>query len=97
MSNPTSLAWGIEMWGWGLLGVATWLVAPTFHGSQTGRVTAHLFVANGIVSIAGALWTVVQPGWCMTPIGLIAFASWNLLLLVMALQAWRAFRQIAAS
>jgi hypothetical protein len=33
----------------------------------------------------------------MTPIGLIAFASWNVLLLVMALQAWRAFRQIAAS
>ncbi len=27
MANPTSLAWGVEMWGWGFLGVATWLCA----------------------------------------------------------------------
>ncbi|HEX2877917.1 MAG TPA: hypothetical protein VHO25_00135 [Polyangiaceae bacterium] len=95
MSNPKSLAWGIEMWGWGLFGLATWLVAPVFQGNRTARLTAQLFVANGIVSIVGTLWTVLQPGWCMTPIGLMAFASWNLLLLVMVFQAWRAFRSTA--
>ena len=28
MAQPRSLAWGLEMWGYGFLGLATWLVAP---------------------------------------------------------------------
>ena len=62
MSNPTSLAWGIEMWGWGLLGMATWLVAPVFRGSRLERATSLVFAANGAVSVAGALLTRGSPG-----------------------------------
>lgn len=83
MANPTSLAWGIEMWGWAFLGIATWLCAPVFHGSALERATAWCFAANGAVSIAGGLLTTLRPGWVMTPMGLAMFAMWNLLLLVM--------------
>jgi hypothetical protein len=80
MANPRSLAWAIEMWGWGLLGVATWLLAPVFGGSRLERATAVAFVANGVTSVTGTLWTVAQPGWVMSRVGLGAFALWNVLL-----------------
>jgi hypothetical protein len=91
MSNPRSLAWGIEMWGWGLLGVATWLLATVFDRSKLERAAALAFIANGPVSVAGALWTVARPGWVMTPAGLVAFAAWNVLLAAMAALAFIAF------
>ncbi|HET7545302.1 MAG TPA: hypothetical protein VFK05_35795 [Polyangiaceae bacterium] len=93
MSNPTSLAWGIEMWGWGLLGIATWLAAPAFRASGLERATARCFAANAPLSIAGALLTVVRPGWVMTLPGLVAFGAWNLLLTAMALLAWLSLRR----
>jgi hypothetical protein len=88
MSNPRSLAWGIEMWGWGLLGVATWLLSPVFGRSRLERAAAVTFIANGPVSVAGALWTIARPGWVMTPAGLAAFAAWNVLLAAMAALAF---------
>jgi hypothetical protein len=93
MANPKSLAWGIEMWGWGFLGVATWLVAPAFRDGRVERATSLAFIANGPVSIAGALWTVLRPGWVMTPAGLVAFGLWNVLLAVMASLALITFRR----
>jgi len=84
MSNPRSLSWGIEMWGWGLLGVATWLLSAVFGRSKLERAAALTFIANGPVSIAGALWTIARPGWVMTPAGLAAFGAWNTLLAAMA-------------
>jgi len=93
MSNPKSFAWGIEMWGWGLLGAATLLVAPVFRATAIERATALCFAANGPVSFAGALLTCVRPGWVMTLPGLVAFVLWNLLLSAMAALAWVAFRQ----
>ncbi len=87
MANPRSLAWGIEMWGWGVFGVATWLVASVFRGSALERATRLAFVSNGPVSVVGALATVAWPGWVMTTAGLALFAVWNLLLAAMALLA----------
>lgn len=84
MANPTSLAWALEMWGYAVLGVATWLVAPVFDRGPLERITAWLFVLNGPVSIAGGLATAVQPGWVMTPAGLLAFGAWNVLVVAMA-------------
>jgi hypothetical protein len=92
MANPKSLAWGIEMWGWGFLGAATWLVAPVFRGGRLERATNLAFIANGPLSIFGALWTAVRPGWVLTPAGLVAFALWNLLLAAMAVLALAVFR-----
>jgi len=95
ISNPTSLAWAIEMWGYAFIGVATWLVAPVFHGSRLERVTALAFMANGPVSVIGGLLTTVRPGWVMTTPGLVAFTGWNLLLAAMAALALAVFRRRA--
>lgn len=84
LSNPAALGWAIEMWGYAVLGVATWLIAPVLSDyGRSGRVAAALFVANGPVSIVGAVWTALRPGWVMTPAGFGMFAGWNLLVLVM--------------
>ena len=93
MSNPKSLAWGIEMWGWGSSASTTWLVAPVFRGSRLERAAALAFIANGPVSILGALWTVAQPGWVMTPAGLAASALWNVLLVAITALALVVFRR----
>jgi len=84
LSNPRSLGWGLEMWGYAVLGVATWLIAPVLaDGSRVGRATAALFVANGPVSIVGAVWTALEPGWVMTTMGIALFGAWNLLVVAM--------------
>jgi MFS family permease len=97
MVNPTSLAWGLEMWGYGFLGVATWLVAPVLGESRLGRAASRLFVANGVVSVVSAVWTAVQPGWVMTIGGYVGFAAWNILLFAMAALALAALRNGARS
>jgi hypothetical protein len=93
MSNPTSLAWGMEMWGWGFLGVATWLASVVFGSGGVERAARLAFAANGPVSVVGALWTTIRPGWVMTSAGLAAFALWNVLLAAMAVLAFLAFRR----
>ena len=82
MSNPKSLAWAIEMWGWGLFGLATGLAAPVFFDTPLERAVAALFITNCALSVAGALLAAIRPGWVMTPGGLVSFALWNLLLAV---------------
>jgi hypothetical protein len=87
MSNPTSLAWGLEMWGYGLLGVATWLVSPAFGKGLLERATAWTFVANGPASIVPAVLTALRPGWVMTSAGIVSFVFWNLLIVAMSVLA----------
>ena len=84
LANPTSLAWALEMWAWGLFGVATWLVAPVFSRGALERFTSHVFVANGVVSVGSALMTAFRPAWVMTPSGLVGFTLWNILVFAMA-------------
>jgi hypothetical protein len=93
MANPASLGWAIEMWAWGFLGVATWIMAPAFSGSRLERFTAWAFVANGVSSVASAIWTVLEPAWVMTTLGLVCFASWNTLVFVMSALAFVALRR----
>lgn len=84
MTNPGSLAWGLEMWGYGLLGVATWLCAPVLGDRDScSRIAVSCFKLNGAVSVVGALATVWDRAWLLSPAGLIAFGAWNLLVIVM--------------
>jgi len=90
MSNPSSLAWGLEMWGYGFLGAATWLVAPVIAGSRAStleRATAWTFIANGPASILPAILTAIRPGWVMTTPGMVGFVVWNVLVLAMTVLA----------
>jgi len=84
MSNPLSLAWTLEMWGYGLLGLGTWLAADFFTGNRLENMTRILFILNGVLSLVGALYTALDPGWVLTLPGLVAFATWNLLYFAMA-------------
>lgn len=93
MSNPSSLGWSIEMWAYAVAGVATWLASPVFSGGALERATAFLFALNGPAGIGSALATAFVPGWSLTVLGLVAFGVWNLLVVVMALAAWAAFRR----
>ena len=93
MDNPRSLAWGLEMWGYGFLGVATWICAAVFGDSPVERAAAWTFVANGPLSIVPALFAALSPGWMMTPFGLAAFLAWNVLALAMGVFALAAFRR----
>lgn len=82
MSNPSSLGWFLEMFGYAALGVATWLVAPLFGVTRRGRWISGLLVANGVASILGALCTAAFDRWVFSPSGLVSFVSWNLLVVV---------------
>jgi len=87
MANPRSLCWAIEMVAYGLLGVVTWLVAPTF---REEAAIAFLLRTNGAVSVASAAVTLFDLAWVQTPIGLAFYAAWNLLVVaIMALVARR--------
>jgi hypothetical protein len=92
MSNPQSLGWGLEMWGYAFLGMATWLASSFFSRGGLERATRWAFIANGPISIAGAVWTVLDPGWEFTTPGMLAFALWNLLALAMASMSVVLFR-----
>jgi hypothetical protein len=80
------------MWGYAWLGVATWLVAPVLARTHRERTTAWLFTANGPISIAGAIATACDADWLMTTPGLVAFAGWNALIIVMSALCWRVLR-----
>jgi hypothetical protein len=85
MSNPESIPWAIEMWGYGFLGLGTWLTAGFFTNQGIEKVTRILFIANGVLSIIGALWTSFDLGWVLSTAGLISFGGWNLLYIILAL------------
>ncbi|MBK9106019.1 MAG: hypothetical protein IPL92_15970 [Saprospiraceae bacterium] len=81
MANPASFCWANEMWGYGILGLATWLLAPYYKGKSS--FIRWLLIANGIVSLASPLWSVFDVNWVMTPVGFILYLLWNLLMIVM--------------
>ena len=92
MVNPKSLGWSLEMWGYAVLGVATWLVAPVFATSRWEHGAKWLFVLNGPVSIASGLATAMRPGWVLSGVGFISFAIWNVLIIAMLALTIASFR-----
>ena len=84
MGNPTSFAWAAEMWGYGFIGLATWFAASFFRNKGIEKFTKILFILNGILSIAGALYTSFNLGWVLTTPGYISFGLWNILYFLLA-------------
>ncbi len=93
LANPLSLCWAIEMWGYALLGVATWLLAPIFNRSRVEKITAALMVANGVVSIVGGFVTAWSLGWVLTTPGVISYVGWNILVLALSIFVMLSLRQ----
>jgi hypothetical protein len=86
MVNPMSLCWGIEMWGYGILGVATWLLAVFYQNKN--RLVYWLLIGNGVMSLAGVAGTVLDVSWLLTAGGLAAYFLWNLLMVVLVLAVY---------
>ena len=84
LANPLSLCWAIEMWGYALLGVATWLTASIFNRNRIEKLTAALMIANGIVSIVGGIVTAWNLGWVLTTPGVVSYVGWNALVLALS-------------
>jgi hypothetical protein len=97
MSNPRSLGWCLELWAYGIVGLATWLAAPVFSGSPSERLTAALCTLNGPLSVGSALVTPFVPGWALTTPGLVAFGLWNLLVIALGAAAFVALRRRSAA
>ncbi len=92
MANPASLGWALELYGYGILGIATAFAAPLFapHGRQgTIRI---LLAANCFVSVIGAVLVPIFPGWVMTPTGMVLGAAWNVLVAVLMVLVLLEFR-----
>ncbi|MBK8424844.1 MAG: hypothetical protein IPL27_02170 [Lewinellaceae bacterium] len=86
MSNPLSFCWANELWGYALLGVATWLMAGYYQ--HTSNFIRWLLISNGVVSIGSALWTIIDVDWVMKPVGLVAYFVWNVLMIVMMISIY---------
>jgi hypothetical protein len=81
MANPSSLCWAIEMSGYGVLGVATWLMAGYY--TNKNQPIRWFLISNGILSTTGVILCVINISWVMTTWGLIAYMAWNALMIVL--------------
>lgn len=93
MSNPSSLPWALEMWGYGLIGLGTWLAAGFFGTSRLERIAKALFILNGVVSVFGALMASIDLGEVFSIPGLVGYGIWNLLYLALAVTFFRVLQK----
>lgn len=95
MSNPAALGWAIEMWGYGILGVASLFAVPFYldRTDMLDKTIAVLLVLNGIMSVAGALITAFAVPWVFTVPGLVTFVLWNVVVLALGAALYISFRR----
>ena len=87
MANPASLSWAIEMWGYAILGVATWLLSAYYR--EKNKTIYFLLIANGIISILSAAVFVYNGKWQVTSIGLASYFFWNMLMIGLLILIYR--------
>lgn len=85
MSNPGALAWAIEMWGYGFMGLGTWLAAGFFGAGGLERAARILFVLNGVASVFGALILSFDLRGVFSLPGLVGYGLWNVLYVALAI------------
>lgn len=83
MANGRAPTWILEMVGYAFLGMGTAIVAPLLRTSPRGRWIRRLFVANGVLSLAGAVVIAGNLAWVMTVPGLVAYLAWNAMFIAM--------------
>jgi hypothetical protein len=64
-----------------------------FWGSKKMNVIRYLLIANGIISIAGAMVTTGGVSWLFKTSGIISYVVWNLLILVTMALIYHEFRK----
>lgn len=93
MSNPSSLPWAVEMWGYGLMGLGTWLAAGFFGTNRLERIVRFLFIVNGVVSVFGAFMASIDLSGVFSIAGLVGYGVWNVLYLVLAILFYRTLQK----
>jgi hypothetical protein len=88
-TNPDSLFWTFELFGYGIIGLGTWLAAPLL--GRTGRdgIIRRLLVANGIGSMAAAIGYAISRDWVFEPLGLGGVLVWNALVFILGVMLFR--------
>jgi hypothetical protein len=94
MSNPGSVAWALEMYGWGGIGLSYLVAALIFRNTGGERILKALFVTNGVCSIASAGMTSADMNWIFSKAGLVALVVWNLLIILIDIFLIRYFRNM---
>ena len=92
MANPRSLGWSLELYGYGVLGIATAFIAPLFDGHGRQRAIKIFLWANCVVSVASAALLPLVPGWVLTNWGMAAGATWNILVAILMVLLMLEFR-----
>jgi len=83
MTNRTTPISALEIFGYGVLGIATAVLAeaiPTH--TRRKRMIRWLLRSNGVLSLGGLIVTSASLGWVQTAAGLASFVGWNLLIVV---------------
>jgi len=93
MSNPISIAWAVEMWGYGFIGVGTWFAAGFFGTSRLEKSGKALFILNGVISVLGVLVISIDLSGVFSSAGLIGYGAWNLLYLALAIVFYRVLQR----
>jgi len=93
MSNPGSLAWAIEMWGYGFMGLGTWLAAGFFGAGRLERAARILFILNGVASVSGALVVSFDLEGVFSIPGLVGYGLWNVLYVALSVVFYLVLRR----
>lgn len=92
MDHPNSIGWALEMFGYAILGIAVWLISPSFRGTRIRNLIRWLLVFDGVISILGAGIAVIFIGRMMDEGALIGYYFWNILVAVIAVLILYEFR-----
>jgi hypothetical protein len=87
MSNPDSLSWAIEMWGYLILAIALYFLQGCYRRKNTSLPV--LLAVNLVMSFISTVWTILDPLWVSTSIGLILYFAWNALMIVILILIFR--------
>ena len=93
MSKPIALAWALEMWGYGFMGLGTWLAAGFFGTSRIERTARALFILNGFLSVIGVLAVSIDLKGVFSVPGLVGYGFWNLQYIVLAVVFYRVLQK----
>src|SRR5687767_2732981 len=79
MSNPDSLSWAIEMWGYSILGLAMLFLVPYYKKHPNIRL---LIFINFVLSFFAVLSVCFDNSWLLVKTGLILFFFWNCIMIL---------------
>ena len=92
MENPESLGWSLELFGYGILGIAMALISPVFQRKGRQGAIRVLLQLNCVVSVVSAVLFPLVPGWVLTSGGLIAGVLWSLLIALLMILVMLEFK-----